>query len=146
MFAQNCKYRTRIYRKKEKFMDIARRSTHLGALLVCGLAAGMINGLLGTGGGISLVFAISYFCKNALPDRRDVCANALVVTLALTLLSTTLYVRGGNAPPADLSRFVLPGAAGGLIGGLLLGKITPTALGKLFAVLLVVSGIFMLVR
>ena len=127
-------------------MEITRRHTRLGALLACGLAAGLINGLLGTGGGIILVFAISSFCKNTLPDRRDVCANALVVTLALTLLSTTLYIGGGNAPPADLSRFVLPGAVGGLAGGFLLGKITPTALGKLFAVLLVVSGIFMLVR
>ena len=127
-------------------MEITRRHTRLGALLACGLAAGLINGLLGTGGGIILVFAISYFCKNTLPDRRDVCANALVVTLALTLLSTTLYIGGGNAPPADLSRFVLPGAVGGLAGGFLLGKITPTALGKLFAVLLVVSGIFMLFR
>ena len=127
-------------------MEITRRHTRLGALLAFGLAAGLINGLLGTGGGIILVFAISYFCKNTLPDRRDVCANALVVTLALTLLSTTLYIGGGNAPPADLSRFVLPGAVGGLAGGFLLGKITPTALGKLFAVLLVVSGIFMLVR
>ena len=127
-------------------MEITHRHTRLGALLACGLAAGLINGLLGTGGGIILVFAISCFCKNALPDRRDVCANALVVTLALTLLSTTLYIGGGNAPPADLSRFVLPGAVGGLAGGFLLGKITPTALGKLFSVLLVVSGIFMLVR
>ena len=122
------------------------RQTKLAALLACGLAAGIINGLLGTGGGIILVFAISYFCKGTLPDRRDVCANALVVTLALTLLSTLLYIRGGNAPPADLSRFVLPAAAGGLAGGLMLGNITPRLLGKLFAVLLIVSGIFMLFR
>ncbi len=127
-------------------MHTLSRPSRLGALLACGLAAGVINGLLGTGGGIILVFAISYLCKNALPDRRDVCANALVVTLALTLLSTTLYIKSGNAPPADLSRFVLPGALGGLVGGLLLGRITPHALGKLFAVLLVVSGIFMLLR
>ena len=93
-----------------------------------------------------LVFGISYYCRGTLPDRRDVCANALVVTLALTLLSTLLYIRSGNAPPADLSRFVLPAALGGLVGGLLLGKITPRALGKLFAALLIVSGIFMLVR
>ena len=127
-------------------MTDARPYARFGALLACGLAAGMINGLLGTGGGIILVFAISSLCRAALPDRRDVCANALVVTLVLTLLSTVLYIRGGNAPPADLSRFVLPGALGGLAGGLLLGKISPTALGKLFAILLVVSGIFMLFR
>ena len=127
-------------------MVALRHPARLGALLACGLVAGVINGLLGTGGGIILVLGLSVLCKRTLPDRRDVCANALVVTLALTLLSTTLYITGGNAPPADLSRFVLPGAAGGLVGGLLLGRITPTALGKLFAVLLVVSGVFMLVR
>lgn len=127
-------------------MRDARPYARFGALLACGLAAGMINGLLGTGGGIILVLGLSHICRGTLPDRRDVCANALVVTLALTLLSTLLYIRSGNAPPADLSRFVLPGAAGGLVGGLLLGKITPTALGKLFAVLLIVSGMFMLIR
>ena len=127
-------------------MTNIRSYARFGALLVCGLAAGMINGLLGTGGGIILVLGLSRICRGTLPDRRDVCANALVVTLTLTLLSTALYIKGGNAPPADLSRFVLPGAAGGLAGGLLLGKITPGALGKLFAVLLIVSGIFMLIR
>lgn len=127
-------------------MQTLQRNGRMIALLFCGLAAGLINGLLGTGGGIILVFAIAHFCRGTLPDRRDVCANALVVTLALTLLSTLLYIRSGNAPPADLSRFVLPAAAGGLAGGLLLGKFTPSALGKLFAVLLIVSGIFMLVR
>ncbi len=127
-------------------MTDLRRPARLAALLACGLAAGVINGLLGTGGGIILVMALSYLCRSSLPDRRDVCANALVVTLALTLLSTALYIRSGNAPPADLSRFVLPGAVGGLAGGLLLGRITPHALGKLFAVLLVISGIFMLFR
>lgn len=127
-------------------MTNIRSYARFGALLACGLAAGMINGLLGTGGGIILVLGLSHVCRGTLPDRRDVCANALVVTLALTTLSTLLYIRSGNAPPADLSRFVLPGAVGGLIGGLLLGKITPTALGRLFAVLLVVSGVFMLIR
>ncbi len=127
-------------------MQALSRPLRLCALLACGLAAGLINGLLGTGGGIILVLGLSHLCGRALPDRRDVCANALVVTLTLTLLSTALYIKRGNAPPADLARFVLPGAAGGLVGGLLLGKVTQNALGKLFAVLLIVSGVFMLIR
>ncbi|MBQ2256765.1 MAG: TSUP family transporter [Clostridia bacterium] len=127
-------------------MTNIRSYARFGALLACGLAAGLINGLLGTGGGIILVLGLSVLCKSTLPDRRDVCANSLIVTLALTMLSTALYIGKGNAPPADLSRFVLPGAVGGLAGGILLGRITPHALGKLFAVLLVISGIFMLFR
>ncbi|MBQ5362510.1 MAG: TSUP family transporter [Clostridia bacterium] len=127
-------------------MTNIRSYARFGALLACGLAAGLINGLLGTGGGIILVLGLSCICRGSLPDRRDVCANALVVTLALTMLSTALYIGKGNAPPADLSRFVLPGAVGGIAGGILLGRITPHALGKLFAILLVISGIFMLFR
>lgn len=122
------------------------RYTSTAALVGCAVAAGLINGLLGAGGGILLVFALSRFCQNAFPDKRDIYANALVVTLALTLVSTLLYIRAGNAPPADLSRFVLPAAAGGLAGGLLLGRISSKALGLIFAWLLVVSGVFMIFR
>lgn len=123
-----------------------RSASRLTLLIACGVAAGMINGLLGAGGGIILVFAISYFCKNTLPDRRDVFANALVVTLTLTLLSTLQYIRSGNAPPSDLSRFVLPAAVGGIAGGLLMRRISSDSLGKLFAILLVVSGFIMIFR
>ncbi len=127
-------------------MTDARRSLRFCALIACGLAAGMINGLLGAGGGIILVLAISHYCKHALPERRDIFANALVVTLMLTLISTLLYIRNGNAPPADLSRFVLPAAAGGLVGGLLLQRISSAALKRIFALLLVISGVIMIFR
>ena len=124
----------------------ARRVFRPAALLACGLAAGVINGLLGAGGGIILIFALTLFCRGALPDRRDLYANALVVTLVLTLVSTVLYIKGGQAPPRDLSRFVLPAAAGGLAGGLLLGRIPSQTLGRIFAVLLVISGVIMILR
>lgn len=127
-------------------MTDVRRSLRIPSLIAYGVLAGIINGLLGAGGGIILVFAISHFCKGTLPDRRDIFANALVVTLALTLVSTVLYIGGGNAPPADLSRFVLPAAVGGLTGGLLMGKISSGTLGRIFAVLLVISGVIMILR
>lgn len=115
-------------------------------LLAAGLASGLINGLLGAGGGIITVLAISRLCRSSLPDSRDVYANALVVTLVLTLTSTALYILRGNAPPADLTSLVLPAAAGGLVGGLLLGRISSQTLQLLFSVLLVISGIFMIIR
>lgn len=127
-------------------MTLIKSRAHLGALVGCSLLAGVINGLLGAGGGIILIFALTLFCKGALPDRRDLYATALVVTLSLTVVSTVLYIQGGNAPPADLSRFVLPAIAGGLAGGLLMGKISAKALGRLFAVLLVISGVIMILR
>ncbi|MBQ7379473.1 MAG: TSUP family transporter [Clostridia bacterium] len=127
-------------------MTDVHRTSRFAALIVCGLAAGVINGLLGAGGGIILVLALSHLCKHALPDKRDIFANALTVTIALTLISTLLYIRNGNAPPADLTRFVLPAAVGGLTGGLLLQRISSAALKRIFAILLVVSGAIMILR
>lgn len=127
-------------------MTDTRQAKRLLLLVLCGIAAGIINGLLGAGGGIILVFALTALCKGALPDRRDLYATALLVTLTLTLVSTVLYIRNGNAPPSDLSRFVLPATVGGLAGELLLGRISSAALGRIFAVLLVVSGVIMILR
>ncbi len=127
-------------------MQALRRRARFGLLVGCGFAAGLINGLLGAGGGIVLVLIISRLCRDSLPDQRDVYANALLVTLALTLTSTVLYITGGNAPPADLSAVVLPAAAGGLAGGLLMGRISSDTIKLIFAVLLVISGAVMLLR
>lgn len=127
-------------------MQALKNKVRPALLLAAGLGSGLINGLLGAGGGIITVLAISRLCRSSLPDNRDVYANALVVTLVLTLTSTALYILRGNAPPADLTSLVLPAAAGGLIGGLLLGRISSQTLQLLFSVLLVISGIFMIIR
>lgn len=127
-------------------MQVLRRRARFALLVGCGFAAGLINGLLGAGGGIVLVLVISRLCRTSLPDSRDVYANALLVTLALTLTSTVLYITGGNAPPSDLSGLVLPAAAGGLVGGLLLGRISSDTIKLIFALLLVVSGVVMILR
>lgn len=127
-------------------MQAIRRRARLPLLIGCGFAAGLINGLLGAGGGIVLVLIISRLCHSSLPDQRDVYANALFVTLALTLTSTVLYITGGNAPPADLSDVVLPATAGGLAGGLLMGRISSDTIKLIFAVLLVISGAVMILR
>ena len=127
-------------------MQALKNKARPALLLAAGLASGLINGLLGAGGGIITVLAISRLCRRSLPDSRDVYANALVVTLALTLTSTALYILRGNAPPANLTSLILPAAAGGLAGGLLLGRISSQMLQLLFSVLLVISGIFMIIR
>ena len=127
-------------------MHALHHRARLAFLMACGFAAGLLGGLLGAGGGIILVFAISRLCRTSLPDNRDVYANALVVTLALATTSAALYIAGGNAPPAELSSLVLPAAAGGLAGGLLLGRISSESIKLVFAVILVLSGVAMILR
>ena len=115
-------------------------------ILIC-LAAGFLNGLLGAGGGILLVWAFSSCMKDPTTDGvRNVFAATLSAVIPITALSACLY---GTASAADMSEtapLILPAMAAGVIGALLLGKIPTSVLKKIFAVLVLYSGISMVVR
>ena len=118
-------------------------------LILLGTAAGFINGLLGAGGGILLVWVFSSLTPNDSPDRvRDTFAATLAAILPITALSAMLYCLGEtNTPPiAELSPLILPAIAGGTIGALLLHRINTTFLKKIFAWLVLYSGISMVLR
>ncbi len=109
-----------------------------------GLLAGFVNGLLGAGGGIIIVFVLSKLLKEG--DSRDVFANALCVMLPLSVVSCAIYVSNGAVSFEGFSFFIIPAILGGLIGGFLLCKINTFFLKKLFAALVAISGILLLFR
>lgn len=121
-----------------------------------GMGAGMLNGLFGAAGGILLVLILPRLTPpralypSALPlgarhERRDILATALSVMLPVSAVSGLFYWLGGIQPdPMLLLSLVLPAALGGLFGAYLLGKIPSRLLAKIFAALVVVSGIRMI--
>lgn len=114
-------------------------------LILGGLAAGVINGLLGAGGGVILVFLL----RAALGQRsesRDIYASALITTLPITLISTLRYSGAGALPLRDFLPLALPAIAGGVLGALLLDRIHPKITRRIFAALVIFSGAFMLLR
>ncbi len=115
-------------------------------LLLAGLAAGVVNGLLGAGGGIITVFALTKIYKDKMSEKNDVFAHALCVMLPLSLLSCTLYLIRGSFSAEGFGVFVLPAVLGGAIGGFLLDKLRATVLRRLFATLVIISGILLIVR
>ena len=115
-------------------------------LAAAGLLAGFVNGLLGAGGGIIIVFAISKLLSDVLPHKNDIFANALCVMLPVSLLSCFIYGIKGNLSTEGFGIFVIPAVLGGIVGGLLLGKIGAAFLKRLFALLVIVSGIILIVR
>ncbi len=135
-----------------------RRSRIL--LTVLGFGAGVCNGLLGAAGGILLVAVLPRLTLpgqlsspavavghplGASLERRDILATALAVMLPVSAVSWLFYWLGGV--PMELSTviyLVLPAIAGGLLGAKLLGRIPDAVLRKLFAGLVVVSGLRML--
>jgi uncharacterized membrane protein YfcA len=118
--------------------------TALPLLLVGGLATGLVNGLLGAGGGIVAVFVLVKVLGPALTDRRDVFANALAIILPLSVISVISYTIGGSMPSGELNLLVLPAVIGGLLGGILLDRIDPLWIQLIFSAIVLYSGIAML--
>ena len=115
-------------------------------LVLAGLLVGLINGLLGAGGGIIAVLALRQSLGDVLKDERDVFANALCVTLPISAVSCLSYALRGNLKINGIGLYVIPAILGGALGGILLGKLNARAVRKLFSALVVVSGILLIIR
>ena len=124
-------------------------------LLLIGGATGFVNGLLGAGGGIVLIYLLRFAQKSysnmpkqlALPsDSRDVFASALAGTLPLSLFSVAKYTTAGRLNLSDFAPLILPSLLGGLLGGFLLDRLKLPWIRTLFSLLVLVSGVLMIVR
>ena len=111
------------------------------ALLFSGLLAGFTNGLLGTGGGIILVFALKTLYKDK--SIKDVFATSLAVILALSAVSVIVYLKKNNLPSQESLRFLFPAAFGGFTGAYFLDKINVNWLKKVFGALIIIAGLNM---
>lgn len=124
----------------------ARISGRVPLLLLFGFLAGTVNGLLGAGGGILIVYAMAYALRGVPSDARDLYANALCVMLPISALSCVRYAMAGNLAVEGFSHYAFPALLGGLAGGFLLGRLKVGALKKLFAALVIYSGIVLIIR
>jgi uncharacterized membrane protein YfcA len=122
-------------------------------LLLIGALSGFINGLLGTGGGIVLVLSLSRFCHRKSKqhsrysmEKRDVFANALAVMLPISLFSASRYAAAGTLDVMAFAPLALPSLIGGILGGILLDRLQLSRTRILFAILLLISGLFLIFR
>lgn len=119
---------------------------NVALLGLSGLGAGLVNGLLGAGGGIVAVWGLGRVLSAHMTDRRDAFANALLIMLPLTAVSLIGYAARGLLADVDTASLLLPALAGGLGGALILDRINVRWLKIIFAALVVYSGFFMLFK
>ena len=111
-----------------------------------GLVSGFVNGLLGAGGGIIIVYLLTKLLHGLASDSRDVFANALCIMLPISVVSCIIYARRGDISVSGFGIFVVPAVVGGIIGGILLNRIKASALKKIFAWLVVWSGVMLMIK
>lgn len=107
-----------------------------------GLAIGIINGLLGAGGGM---IAVPLLQKLGL-DRKQAHANAVAVILPITVLSAVLYLVNGYVSVKDSLIFIPGGIAGSLLGTLIMRKISSVWLKRIFGGFMIYAGVRLLLR
>jgi len=102
------------------------------ALVVVGVFAGVLGAILGIGGGIFLVPALTIFFD--MPIRAAVGASLMGVIT--TSAGVAWFASGKRGADIGLAlRLVLATTSGALAGGLLSGRVNPTVLHFLFAVI-----------
>ena len=104
--------------------------------LTAGFFIGIINGMLGAGGGMLAVPAL----KKLGMDQKDAHRNAVAVILPLAIFSAVLYIIRRSVGLSDSFIFIPGGLIGAVIGTKLLKKISPKWLGVFFGGFMIYAG------
>lgn len=119
-------------------------------LVACGILAGVINGFLGSGGGIILIFIMTFLAeKSFFPlglrnDPKSFFATAVASILPMSVISAVFYFLRGDLSLEGSSVFLLPAAVGGVFGSFMLEKLSTKLLKAIFAVLMIWAGVRMI--
>lgn len=107
-----------------------------------GLAIGLVNGLIGAGGGM---LAVPILTAGGLSQIKAH-ATSVAVIFPLSVFSAYLYLRAGSVHLADTYAYLVPGILGALSGVYLLKKIPQKLLRFLFGLLALFSGVRLLIK
>lgn len=107
-----------------------------------GGAAGLVNGLLGSGGGMVAVPTL----RGLGLDTRQAHSSSLAVVLPITVMSAGLYLGGGHVTVSDALPYIPGGIIGAIVGGLIMKRISPNILRRIFGGFAIWAGFRMLIR
>lgn len=116
------------------------------SFLIGGLA-GLINGLLGAGGGIIITYYLSHTLGKAQNNGNIIFANAVATMLPISIVSFGFYLIKGYITLDKNVLSLIPSAIiGGILGAFLLTKLRFKTIKIIFAFLVTVSGFLMIFK
>lgn len=107
-----------------------------------GLLIGIINGLLGAGGGM---LAVPLLRRSGM-DQQRAHANSVAVIFPLALFSSVLYLMAGRVRLGDALPYLPGGIVGAAAGAFLLRKIPDVWLRRIFGIFMIWAGYRLLAR
>ena len=114
----------------------------IGFCLLAGALAGFINGFFGAGGGMVLVPLLIWLCR--LEDKAAF-SSAIAVILPLCVVSIVIYALHDSLPLPEALPYLIGGAAGGVLAGLLFRKMPVRALHLILGGVILAGGIRLIV-
>jgi uncharacterized membrane protein YfcA len=102
-----------------------------------GAAAGLVNGFFGAGGGMVLV---PLLIRLGRLDDRSAFSSAIAVILPLCAVSLAVYALHASLPAREALPYLLGGAGGGVLAGLLFRKVPVRALHLGLGALIIYGG------
>lgn len=116
--------------------------TNIIIKLLAGAFIGFVNGFWGGGGGMICVPLLLNVIK--LPEKKAH-ATTLLIMLPLSIASLIVYYFSENLPIIDALKIGVGFLVGGVLGALLLKKISNIWLEIVFSVIIIAGGIKMLI-
>ena len=105
---------------------------------ISGMAAGIINGLFGGGGGMIMVPLLLQWCR--LEEQKAFAScTAVILPLCLVSAGVSFFRSGWDLLPA--LPYLLGGVVGGFLGGKWFTRIDPLWLKRIFAAFLIYGGL-----
>ncbi|MBE6928165.1 MAG: sulfite exporter TauE/SafE family protein [Ruminococcaceae bacterium] len=108
---------------------------------ISGAAAGIVNGLFGAGGGMVL---LPMLAKTTDLKGTELFANCVAIILPISAVSLVVYYFRGGSFFAQSVPYLIGGAIGGLIAGVLLKKLKAKWLHRALGIFILWGGIRLL--
>lgn len=108
-----------------------------------GFITGLINGLLGSGGGTILVPSMIFI--NGIEDHKAH-ATAISVILPITVISSLIYAKNNIIDIPLTIKITIGSTIGAIIGSSFLNKLKTESLRKLFGIIMISAAIRMVMK
>ncbi len=109
--------------------------------IIVGFLTGIINGLLGAGGGMIAVPTL----KTQI-DAQKAHATTVAIIMPMCLTSSIFYILAGRVTIKDALPYAPYGVIGALIGSALLTKLKAKHLRIIFSIFMIWAGVRMITR